>query len=766
MNQEKKADLPEEEKDLTDLEIARLTWDRFNKAIDSHDTWSNDAKKFEDFFAGEQWDEDDLQKLRAQGRPALTINLIKPAVMAILGEQQGTRAEVTYKPRNSLADQDTATILSQLAQYVDNDVKYGVIESQAFSDACITDRGFIDIRIGFDKNINGDITMSADNPRHIVLDPDTRELHPDSWPGVFETYWSSLDRIEAMYGKEKAESVRSGAGMDLEYISEAQSIRWADDRIARFGSASGPDAYDTDGNERYIEGIRVIEHQFYVTKKAWVFVDPVTGDIVDPRCDLSFDELKPIARQRGLRLVEMPRKRVRWHVVARNVVLYKGWSPYPFITKVPVFPFFRRGRPIGIVRDLISPQEQLNKIESQELHVINTTANSGWIYEDGSLLNMEDHEFAEKGAETGLVLKVRRGAGFTPQKIQPNQIPSALANKASKNVEYLRFISMVNDAMLGFSSPEVSGVVVNAKKQSAVTAFTPAFQNLAFARGVIAERVLWMIQNFYTAPRLVRITDYSKAERPEVEVAINVPDPMEGVLNNVTMGRYDVVVSTAPARDTHEESQFAQMVEMRNANIFIPDDEIVKRSNLTEKFPLAERIAQMQGSGTPSEEELQMQQMMMQFQVAQMEIEVARGQAEVANLQAQAQLNMAKAEQLRAEAGAGGDGGANDALIKAAIERERIAADLQKNREKIEAQLAGIQMQIQAKKDIANMQVGVKQQGMLHQSAIKRAEEANKYEDLSRKERHDLAVLAYKNQLEQQRLKATAKKQPTKPKRA
>ena len=50
-------------------------------------------------------------------------------------------------------------------------------------------------------------------------------------------------------------------------------------------------------------------------------------------------------------------------------------------------------------------QEQLNKISSQELHIVNTTANSGWIVESGSLSGMTADDLEEHGAETGLVLE-------------------------------------------------------------------------------------------------------------------------------------------------------------------------------------------------------------------------------------------------------------------------------------------------------------------------------------------------------------------------
>jgi hypothetical protein len=110
-------------------------------------------------------------------------------------------------------------------------------------------------------------------------------------------------------------------------------------------------------------------------------------------------------------------KKVRWTVTADTVVLHDDWSPYDHFTLVPYFPYWRRGKPFGMVRNLISPQEQLNKISSQELHIVNTTANSGWVVESGSLTGMTADDLEEHGAETGLVLEYNRGS-TPPAKIQ------------------------------------------------------------------------------------------------------------------------------------------------------------------------------------------------------------------------------------------------------------------------------------------------------------------------------------------------------------
>ena len=67
----------------------------------------------------------------------------------------------------------------------------------------------------------------------------------------------------------------------------------------------------------------------------------------------------------GLGIISKKMRRVRWTVTADTVVLFDDYSPYDHFTIVPYFPYFRRGKPFGMVRNLLSPQEQLNKITSR-----------------------------------------------------------------------------------------------------------------------------------------------------------------------------------------------------------------------------------------------------------------------------------------------------------------------------------------------------------------------------------------------------------------
>ena len=145
----------------------------------------------------------------------------------------------------------------------------------------------------------------------------------------------------------------------------------------------------------------------------------------------------------GLDIIKKTERQIRWTTSCDSVLLHDRWSPYRSYTIIPYFCYWNRGRPFGIVRNLISPQEQHNKLASQELHIVNTTANSGWIVEDDSLTSHTNDELKDEGSKTGLVLTYKKNRQ-PPQKIQANQIPTGIDRVVQLSSNNIKEISGVH----------------------------------------------------------------------------------------------------------------------------------------------------------------------------------------------------------------------------------------------------------------------------------------------------------------------------------
>ena len=623
--------------------IAHNQWDRYVRARDNgHLDYIEMAKKCDSYYRGEQWDDYDVAALEAEGRPALTINTILPTVNTVLGEQSTRRADIRFKPRRG-GDEDVANTLTKLYMQIADNNKLDWVEQQVFSDGLIMDgRGYFDVRVDFSDHLEGEVRITAKDPLDIIIDPDAKEYDPKTWNEVFESKWMTLDEIEELYGKKKAE--------DLRFVAEngnsfgRDSVEYEENR---YGDLDPEDDYlgmglPGEGEYRNVKALRVIERQHKRITKVNCFVDPDTGDQREAPEAWSESKQKRFAKQYNLTLMSKIKRKVRWTVTCDKVVLHDDWSPYNDLTIVPYFAYFRRGRPFGMVRNLLSPQEQLNKIASQELHIVNTTANSGWMVESGSLVGMTSDDLEEHGAETGLVLEYNRGSN-PPAKIQPNQIPTGLDRIAMKAAANIKTISGVNDSMLGTDSAEVSGIAIQAKQNRGVVMIQVPLDNLRKARQYLAERILDLVQTFYTEQRIIQITNEDDPMKPREPMIINEMTPEGRIINDLTIGEYDVVVSTAPARDSFDEVQFAEALNLRQVGVAIPDDAIIQYSHLARKEELAKRIRMITGvEQSPEQQEMAAVQSQMAMQ--KLQLEIAEMEAQVRKLQSETAVNIAKVQ--------------------------------------------------------------------------------------------------------------------------
>jgi hypothetical protein len=625
-------------------EITRTQWDRYERARDNgHLDYVDMAKKCDEYYQGQQWDDDDAAMLESEGRPALTINTILPTINTILGEQSQRRADIQFKPRRS-GSNDVASTLNKLYMQIADNNKLDWVEQQVFSDGLILDgRGYFDVRMDFSDHVEGEVRITAKDPLDILIDPDAKDADPKTWNEVFETKWMTLDEIEELYGKDKSDKLLFVAENGMSYgpdSVEYQETRYGDtdNETDVFGAGvPGDDEY------RNVKSLRVVERQHKKLARVSFFVDPDTGDQRQSPDAWNDAKAKKFAKKYNLSLISKVIRKVRWTVTCDQVVLFDDWSPYNQFTIVPFFCYFRRGRPFGVVRNLLSPQEQLNKIASQELHIVNTTANSGWMVESGSLVGMSSDDLEEHGAETGLVLEYARGTS-PPLKIQPNQIPTGLDRIAQKAAANIKTISGVNDSMLGTDSAEVSGVAIQAKQNRGAIMIQVPLDNLRKTRHFLAEKILNLIQTFYTETRIIQVTNENDPLKPREEMVINQETTEGEIINNLALGEYDVVVATAPARDSFDEVQFAEAINLRQAGVAIPDDAVIEYSHLSKKAELAKRVRVATGQEPPTPEQAEMQAMQSQMAMQSLQLEVAKLEAEVRKLQSEAAVNVAKVQ--------------------------------------------------------------------------------------------------------------------------
>ena len=630
--------------------LVEQQWKAYTRARDAgHLDWVEEARQFDEYYYGDQWDDTTKATLDAQGRPYHTVNLVLSTVNTITGEYIKSRQDISFQPMGKGATPETATALRFLFKQIALNNKSEHLEKTMFMDGVIQDRGYIYYYLDFSDNMDGEVKEEVLDPTDIILDPGAKDYDPRTWNEVYISRWMTPEEIGALYGMEYVDKV-SLAGANGTFGHD--SLEWEAPNFSgeHYNSES---FFQAEGDEvRRVKRVRVIERQYRRLTRTAYFHDPRTGDLRRVPEGWDAERTKAFAELNDFELFWKPERRVRVCITADKILLHDKWSLFNNISIVPFFPYFRRGRPFGIVRNLISLQDMMNKVSSQELHVVNTTANSGWVFQQGSLVNMDADDLRTQGSKTGLVLEVAQGYEL-PQKIQPNQIPTGLAEISSKAGVYFREVSGVNEAQMGQTRSD-SSKALEARRRGGLVQQEILFDNLELTRKLRSELILEAVQNYYTETRLVQIIEKNEdGDDVPSEMTVNQPvytginpetmEAIQEIRNDLTLGEYSVVISTVPRRDTYEEALFDQLYQMREIGVRIPDYVLVEASQLPDKKEVVEVIKKMEGLAMPTPEEMARNQRLADLEERMLNVQVMNEESQALERQASAQLKQAQA---------------------------------------------------------------------------------------------------------------------------
>jgi hypothetical protein len=709
-----------------EMETTNMQWRMYTRARDAgHLDYVRDARKYDDFYVGEQWEDSVVQVLDQQKRPHHTVNLVLSTVNAVVGEYIRSRQDIAFVPQGKGASQDTAKSLRFLFKQIalNNNSEYR--EREIFLDGLVQDRGYFYYYMDFSDSVEGELREMQLDPTDVILDAGAKEYDPETWSEVFISRWLTPEEIGALYGTEFVNIVDLAAANGT---FGHDSLEWEAPNFS--GNHYNSEVFfEADReNVKRVKRIRVIERQYRKLTRTGFFVDVVTGDMRRIPEGWDTDRVAEFLETHAGQIDVMwkPERRIRRTITADRVLLSDEWSLFDRFSIVPFFPYFRRGRPFGLVRNLISPQEMLNKVTSQELHVVNTTANSGWMFKTGSLINMDADDLSQEGSKTGLVLEWQ--GDVPPEKIQANSIPTGLDQISAKAGVYFREISGVNEAMLGAGRSD-SSKALESRRQGGLVQQEIIFDNLDYTRKLRAAFILEAVQRYYTETRLLTIFERNAdgddvEQQMEINQPVSIFDPetsqtVDEIMNDLTIGEYEVAISSVPRRDTYDESLFDQLISMREAGVQIPDHTLIENSQLPDRKEVADEVKQIQGLAAPSPEEVErmqaiddLQMRLLNAQVMNEEAQAMERQARAMQLQADAQAKIAEPQNKQLEIG-----------TKARVEMEKQASEERSNMADLAARIELMRMKNSSGERVATVQSATKRmEGALsRQSSLEQA---------------------------------------------
>jgi len=304
---------------------------------------------------------------------------------------------------------------------------------------------------------------------------------------------------------------------------------------------------------------------------------------------------------------------VRLAIVVQGKVMYHGPNPigidkYPFVPvlsyynpQMPYFPW----RISGVVRGLRDAQYLYNRRRVIELDILESQITSGFKYKENALVNPKDVFLQGQGR--GLALKDEAQMTDVEQ-IQPPQIPPSMIQLSELLAKEVEQISGVNEELLGSALDSKAGVLSMLRQGAGLTTLQVLFDNLDRAQKLLGNLMIDVIQANYTPGKIKKILEGAE---PTAQ------------FYNKAFGKYHAVVEEGLNTATQKQMQFAQLLQLREAGVPIPDDVLLDNATLQNKKQLIEAVQAQQ------QQAQQAQQAQMQMAMAEQEskIELAKARA-------------------------------------------------------------------------------------------------------------------------------------------
>ena len=564
----------------------------YSEAITINQSFWSEADTDTRFHAGDQtlWS-DVYGNLPVNRRSAFTFNRIRRITNMITGYQRRNRKSTIVVPVEN-ADAETADQFTKIMLWIAN--QEGMLEtvSDAFEGALVTGMNLLQVWVDYRSDpVSGNIKVDNCSYNSFLIDPFFKKADLSDCNAIWKrSYLTKRECVSLM--PDKSEDIMALYGVD--------------NRDGKFQFMPQSYSYGMKGLLTYDE--------FYYRdfRRQKMLVDTRTGETLEwsGQDDESLQYFLKLYPQ--VTMIESEVPTVNLAIVIQGRVMYIGPNPlgidsYPFIPvlgyyspQLPYFPW----RIQGVVRGLRDSQYLYNRRKAIELDILESQLNSGWIYKENALVNPKDVFLAGQGR--GLALKEE--ANMTDvQQIQAPSIPPSMFQLSEMLGREIQEISGVNEELLGSATDDKAGVLSMLRQGAGLTTLQNLFDQLDRSQKLLGKVILDIVQANFTPGKVRRIIEAEPTQQ----------------FYNKAFGKYDAVVEEGLNTATQKQMQFAQLLQMREVGIAIPDNVLLEAATLQNKKDLIETVIKT----GQQQQQIQMTQMQAALQEQQARVELAHARA-------------------------------------------------------------------------------------------------------------------------------------------
>ena len=538
------ADTPSE----ADAEILKDARDFLQARIDAESDMRTEALDDLRFLVGEQWPEDVAAARRADNRPCITINKLPAALRQITNDQRQNRSSIKVHPVDSGADVEVADILQGLVKHIEYDSNADVACDTAVNSAASIGFGYWRLVTeycsadSFDQDIK---FKRIRNPFSVYLGPHTE---PDASDMMKALITEELEKAEFKRQFPKADcddSLERGVGDGLKTWLSKDKVR-----IAEFYRVE----CTPEKLYRLIDGTNVLEDDL-----------PEGAEF-----QLGKDG-EPMTRT-------SERRKVWWYKISGVEVLERSEIMCYWIPLFPVYgdEFDVDGKIYrsGMIRPSKGPTQMYNVYMTAATEEIGLRPKVPFIGAVGQFdtdkkwanANTRSYPFMEYDPVT-----VDGTIAPPPQRQPMADVPSGMIQMAMHASDDVKSVQGLFNASLGQQGNETSGRAILARQKEGDVGSFHYQDNLNRSKRQCSRCILWMVPNYYDTERLLRIMGEDETVK---QVVVNQqvpqeqqrPDPKTGaiktVLNDLRVGKYDVVVNTGPSYTTQRQEEADALIQL------------------------------------------------------------------------------------------------------------------------------------------------------------------------------------------------------------
>lgn len=571
------------------VDQARKDWN-YVKDCDQEKSFRKDSISDVKYFTGvdQGWDDDNARgQLLDEGRPAVTLNRVAPIYRLICGARP--RIGVKFSPAED-GDLVSSSILESCKEHIEDNSMWKFNEADWFLNGLLTRRGIVEIEPDYSLDPRGEVVLTVQRNSHkYYFDPDAQKK--DRSDGRFAFKEENISPEEAKrkwpHIVEKIENLvdyAKGEALGGTSFSSREADEYKDPRTNYYDNAS--------------KKLKVLYYWYKEKEIVVKLVDTETGKVYDSdkkRAEVE-KEIKGTPLESRFIIREVEFTNVKYLIFTHDIELEKGDTPWnrrdgqvSFLSQmIPILCFEPCRIAIGVHEYLISvgedlkdPQKYHNKLASAIIAIIGTSAHSGWEYEENAISPEEEKKLKKYGSKPGVNIKWKAGAltGQKARKIQPTSPPNAhiveAREMAGEMLDISGVESLVNTDSLGKGA---SGKAIDLKQRQGGNIISWVYESYNFFQHVLAMWIRDAIQAMYDYEKVIRIRGTSKTQFVVInEQVYDEFGAISEVLNNVTMGRFDIKTSDKNMFATERQERFNQFTEMvRNGALQLPQEVLIK----------------------------------------------------------------------------------------------------------------------------------------------------------------------------------------------